>query len=81
MLKIENLMDEFSLKILYDEEPLFVSDEATLLDVWSGDVDEILERCSEHYGVPISLEDAKRPLWKLLPFLDKNRTIEKAPDS
>jgi hypothetical protein len=31
-----------------------VSDEATLFDVWSGDVQEILDRCSAHYGVPLT---------------------------
>ena len=39
-----------------------MSDEANLLDVWSGDVTEILDRCSAHYGVPVTLEDAKQTL-------------------
>jgi hypothetical protein len=58
MLKVGSLADEFYLKVLReDEEPIFVSDEATLLDVWCGDVNEILKRCSQHYGIPVSLQD------------------------
>jgi hypothetical protein len=72
--KIGPLAEEFYRNILFDEEPLFVSDEANLLDVWSGDITEILDRCSTHYGVPVTLEDAKQPLWKLIPMLNERRT-------
>jgi RHS repeat-associated protein len=42
-LKVSGLVDELFERVLYDEEPLFVSDEATLWGVWMGDVDEVLE--------------------------------------
>lgn len=77
MQKIVRLAEDFYKSILFDEEPLFVSDEATLFDVWSGDMEEILERCSAHYGTPLTLEDAKLPLWKLLPLLDDRRKAAK----
>jgi hypothetical protein len=44
MRKVSREAQEFFEKVLYDEEPLFVSDEATLWGVWMGDVDEVLER-------------------------------------
>jgi hypothetical protein len=50
MRKVSGEAQEFFEKVLYDEEPLFVSDEATLWGVWMGDVDEVLERCSTYYG-------------------------------
>jgi hypothetical protein len=71
--KIGPLAEEFYRSILFDEEPLFVSDEATLFDVWSGDIAEILDRCSAHYGVPLTLTDARQPLWKLIPMLSKKQ--------
>jgi hypothetical protein len=74
MQKVAALAEEFYLRVLRDdEEPLFVSDEATLFDVWSGDMDEVLNRCKDRYGVPVSLEDARQPFWKLLIMLNSRR--------
>jgi hypothetical protein len=73
MLKIGSLAEEFYANILYDEKPLFVSDEATLWGVWMGAVDEVLERCSNYYGVPVSLAESQQPLWKLLRLLNEKR--------
>ena len=63
---------------ILDEEPLFVSDEATLWGVWMGDVDEVLERCSNYYGVPVSLEESQQPFWKLLLLLNQKRAAAQA---
>jgi hypothetical protein len=38
-----------------------------------GDVDEVLERCSTYYGVPVSFEESQRPLWNLLRLLNEKR--------
>jgi hypothetical protein len=73
MRKVSGEAQEFFEKVLYDEEPLFVSDEATLWGVWMGDVDEVLERCSAYYGVPVSFEESQQPLWKLLRLLNEKR--------
>jgi hypothetical protein len=74
MQKVAALAEEFYLRVLRDdEEPLFVSDEATLFDVWSGDMNEVLNRCTQRYGVPLSLEDARQPFWKLLLMLNNRR--------
>lgn len=78
MRKVSGLADEFFQKVLYDEEPLFVSDEATLWGVWMGDVDEVLERCRSYYGVPLTFEETQQhPLWKLLRTLDDRRKNSK----
>jgi hypothetical protein len=73
MRKVSGEAQEFFEKVLYDEEPLFVSDEATLWGVWMGDVDEVLERCSTYYGVPVSFEESQQPFWKLLRLLNEKR--------
>jgi hypothetical protein len=73
MQRVSNEAEEFFEKVLYDEEPLFVSDEATLWGVWMGDVDEMLERCSAYYGVPVSFKESQQPLWKLLLLLNQKR--------
>jgi hypothetical protein len=74
--KIPVLLQAFLQGVLYDEEPLFISDEATIWDVSTGPVEEILGRCSDFYGIPVSLEDSKQPLYRLLPWLDKARRIQ-----
>ena len=72
--RVSGLADELFEHVLYDEEPLFVSDEATLWGVSMGDVDEVLERCRSYYGVPVTLaETQQQPLWKLLRVLDERR--------
>lgn len=72
--KLSGLVEELFQNVLYDEEPLFVSDEATLWGVSMSDVDDVLRRFQKYYGVPVSLEETQQqPLWKLLLMLDKRR--------
>ena len=71
--KIPEFARELFEHVLYDEEPLFVSDEATIWDVSMAAPEEITKRCSEYYGIPVSIDDLKQPLWKLLPQLDAAR--------
>ena len=73
MLRIPELSQELLEHVLYDEEPFFISDEATIWDVSMATQEEIIKRCSEYYGIPVSMEDLKQPLWKLLPQLDAGR--------
>jgi len=61
-------------KILYDERPVFVSDEATIFDVSTSPIEELSERCAKHYGRVLSPESLKQPLWKLLRQLNQDRT-------
>jgi hypothetical protein len=59
--------------VLDDERNLFVSDEATIWDVSSAPTEEVVRRCIAYYGVPVSREDLKLPLWQLLPLLHHRR--------
>jgi hypothetical protein len=70
---IPELTQEFFEHVLYDEEPMFVSDEATIWDVSMAAPDELLRRCSEYYGTSVTLEDFKQPLWRLLIRLSAAR--------
>lgn len=74
MQRIAPLADEFFKNILFDEEPLFISDEATIWDVSSGpDASELSERCAKYYGVPLLQGDFKRSLWSLIEHLNRLR--------
>jgi hypothetical protein len=71
--KIPALAQEFFEQVLDGEEPFFVSDEVTVWDVSMASPEELIRRCSEYAGQPVSLEDLKQPLWKLLPQLSAAR--------
>lgn len=74
MSRVSGLAAELFEHVLYDEEPLFISDEATLWGVSMAGVDEVLERFRKYYGVPLTLEETQQfPLWKLLRLLDERR--------
>ncbi len=64
--KIPGLIKELFEHVLYDEEPLFISDEATIWDVSMAVPEDLLSRVSQYYGKPLSMDDLKQPLWKLL---------------
>ncbi len=64
---------EFFDKVLYDEECIFVSDEATVWDVSTSSAEDLLERCSNYYGKTVSRADLNQPLWKLLRKLNEGR--------
>ena len=76
--RVSGHADELFEHVLYDEEPLYVSDEATLWGVSMGDVDEVLERCRNYYGVPVTMEETQQPLWKFLRMLDDRRKAVKS---
>jgi hypothetical protein len=71
--KVQGLVDELFEHVLYDEEPLFVSDEATLWGVSMSDAEDVLERCRKYYGVSVSMADTQLPLWRMLLALDARR--------
>jgi hypothetical protein len=74
MQRLSSEAREFFEKILYDERPVFVSDEATIFDVSTSPIEELSERCAKHYGRVLSPESLKQPLWKLLRQLNQDRT-------
>jgi hypothetical protein len=71
--QVRDLVDELFQHVLHDESNLFVSDEATIWDVSSAPVEEVLRRCADYYRVPVSREDLTLPLWELLPLLHDRR--------
>jgi hypothetical protein len=73
MQKVSHEAREFFEEILSDEEPLFVSDEATIWDLSTSTADELLERCSTYYGTVLAAADLKQPVWKLLRQRNKGR--------
>ena len=77
MRKISALAEEVFAHVLDGEEPFFVSDEATIWDVSMAAPDELIQKCSEYCGRPVSLEELKQPLWKLLPKLSAARVVAK----
>lgn len=71
MQKVSGLAREFFEKVLYDEEPIFVSDEATIWDISTSTAEDLLARCSKSYGKKLSKDDLKQPFWKLLRQLNE----------
>lgn len=47
--------------VLYDDEPIFVSDSATMLDVSMSSPEELQKRCAQYYRkmVPSTIFDAR----------------------
>jgi hypothetical protein len=71
--RIPDLTREFLEHVLYDEEPIFISDDATIWDVSMSAVDDLLNRCSQYYGISVTMDDLNQPLWKLLRQLNERR--------
>jgi hypothetical protein len=77
MERIAPLADEFFTNVLYDEEPIFVSDEATIWDISCGPSEqELLQRCSTFYKAPVTAQDLAMPLWMLIEKLNHSRDSE-----
>jgi hypothetical protein len=57
-----------------EEQPFFVSDEATPYDIYAGDERKLIERCKQHYGIELRREHFSLPIWQLLDHLARNRT-------
>lgn len=74
MQKIPELTQEFFEHVLYDEEPLFVSDEATIWDVSMGSAEDLIDRISRYYKKTLSVSDLSQPLWKLIRELNEGGT-------
>jgi hypothetical protein len=54
----------------------FISDEATIYDVWfDDDPDEVVRRVRSHYGYSLKREDFRRPLWQVLFSLSRLRRL------
>jgi hypothetical protein len=69
-----DLANEFY-NIVFDleDQPWFVSDEATLYDIYADEESILIEKCKKHYDVELQDEHWRWPLWTLLDFLAANR--------
>jgi hypothetical protein len=68
------LATEFYEEVLApDEDPAFVSDEATLRDISLEPYEELARKVEEHYGYRMSGWDFERSFWSLLDELQRSR--------
>lgn len=72
---IGHLVDDLFRHVLFDEDPIFIGDEATMFDVSLASAEELIVRCRDYYGVRLAITELSRPLWQLLPELDRARQI------
>lgn len=70
---IRDLTDALFENVLHDEDPIFLGDLATLLDVSTAGPEELQRRILDYYKTTVTLEDLRRPLWQLLPELERRR--------
>jgi hypothetical protein len=71
--QMQVLVKELLDHVLYDEEPIFISDEATIFDISMSSPEELLGRLSRYYGLTISQADLILPLRRLLREINAKR--------
>ena len=72
---LESLAEEFYKKVLRpDEEPGFVSDEASLLDISLAPEEQLIDRIEAHYGKTVTKSDLRKSFWTLLTDLNLHHT-------
>lgn len=73
--KIPDLIKDLFEYVLYEQGPnIWISDEATILDISIATPDEVLVRVIKHYGKPVTAADLNQPLWRLLLVLNEGRS-------
>jgi len=61
---------EFYFNILDPEEqPFFVSDEASIFDISSDSEEYLIKKCFDYYGVKLTCEQLTLPFWQVLDLL------------
>ena len=56
-----------------EERPLFVSDEASVFDLCTLTASDLVQRIGKHYGVSMSGDELRLPLWQLLDLLSERK--------
>lgn len=70
MRRLSGMAEDFFDRILRpDEDPGFVSDEATLLDISLAPEADLIEKVYRQYGRTLTSHDFRRPFWSLLQDL------------
>ena len=74
MRSLQPLAEEFYERVLHpDEEPGFVSDDASLLDISLAPENLLRDKIMTHYGISVTNFDLRKPFWSLLTYLNKGR--------
>ena len=77
MRRLEPLAEEFYDNVLRpDEEPGFVSDDASLLDISLAPENQLISKIKSHYGKTVAGSDLRKSFWLLLSELNGGRNIE-----
>ena len=72
---IQPLLDALYENVLTEYEPaFFISDEATIYDLATDEPEELIQRLSDYYRTVVTRADLAKPLWVLLPELERQRT-------
>ena len=64
-----NLKDFLNAIIDPEEQPVFVSNEASVYDITLEGESEILDKIRNKYKISITPEGLSQPLWKLIDYL------------
>jgi hypothetical protein len=77
MRSLEPLAEEFYENVLRpDEEPGFVSDDASLLDISLAPENLLIDKIKTHYGMTVTNSDLRKSFWLLLSYLNEGRGVE-----
>ncbi len=77
MRSLEPLAEEFYEKVLRpDEEPGFVSDDASLLGISLAPENLLIDKIKTHYGKAVTNSDLRKSFWLLLTYLNEGRRVE-----
>ena len=58
-----------------EEQPYFISDEASVHDITLEEDFELIKKIKKKYNIEVNSEWLGKPLWKLLDYLYANSTI------
>lgn len=73
IMKRKAAFDRFVDKLFEPElRPWFVSDEATIFEISGDTVEEIISKIKSTYGIELTHEQLRTPLWRLLDLLESD---------
>ena len=72
MIKREKIAKDFYNKLMHpDDQPIFVTDEASFYAVYTGNISEAINIIHKEYGVLFFQKELQMPFWQLLDLLYK----------
>jgi hypothetical protein len=74
--KREEIAEKFYHCVLDPEElPIIVTDKARLGDISTDDDKVLIARIKEHYGITVTQEHLRMPIWRLLDILENKEHL------